>query len=311
MNHHLLRFVALLIWPLTSLAFAQESPSAKADKPAKQAASPAADDVAAIRAAAAAFETAFNAGDARAIAALWTEDGDYHDESGTVYRGRSAIAAAYTNFLKANPGLKITIAVDAVRLLSDTAAIEDGRTLLNAHPGAPGYSRYTAVHVKVDGKWLMSTVRDTHVATPSAYEHLADFEWMVGSWAAESHGTKTAYDCQWIANKSFLERRYTVTHPDQSVTTGVQIIGWDPATRAIQSWNFSSDGGTAVGLWQPHASGYAAELHGTTGEGVRTTAFNVFRKLDDDTFAWQSVQRTVGDQRLPDTEEVIVKRQSK
>lgn len=311
---YLCRFTLMLGLSISSLAYAQSTPAAKPEKPAKptkpEVRAPAPPESDAIRASARAFEAAFNKGDAQAIAALWTADGDYHDEAGDVYQGRAAIADGYAKFFATHPNAQIKIIVDSVKLLSESAAIEDGRALLEPQDGAPAISKYTVVHVKDGGKWLMSTVRDTRVETPSTYPHLADLDWLVGHWSAEEHGNKTEYVCRWIANKSFLERRYTVTHHDQSVTTGVQIVGWNAIAGHVQSWNFASGGGFALGDWQPHGNGWAAEVQGFTGDGVPTSALNIFTKLDDNTFAWQSVQRTAGDQSLPDTDEVIVKRQN-
>ena len=57
-----------------------------------------------IRATAAAFVQAFDRGDARAVAALWTPDGSVADDSGTIYKGRPAIEAQYAELFKQNPG---------------------------------------------------------------------------------------------------------------------------------------------------------------------------------------------------------------
>lgn len=264
----------------------------------------------AIRATSLAFETAFNKHDAKAVAALWTEDGDYHDEDGVVHQGRKAIEQDYARFFADEKSTKIRVMIDSVRLLSDTAAIEDGRAIASTHSGAPAISKYSVVHVKVDGKWLMSTVRDTRIEIPSTYAQLEDFEWLIGKWIAEERGTKTEYECRWVANKSFIERKYIVTHADQTVTGGIQFIGWNAQAGHVQSWNFASDGGHSVGIWQPHENGWGAEVRGMTGQGVSTSAFNIFTKLDDNACTWQSVQRRVGDQTLPDTDEVVIKRQS-
>ena len=268
-------------------------------------------DLAAIRQAAADFTASFNAGKASEVAAHWTEDGDYTNEDGAVYEGRAAIEQEYAAFFKANKGVRIQIVVDAVKLLSDSAAIEDGRAILDPPPaGAPAITKYTVVHVKVDGKWLMSTVRDTRLETASAYHNVADLEWLIGNWSAEEHGAKMESICRWVANKSFVERKYTVTHADHSTTSGVQLIGFNPQSNQIQSWNFSSDGGLAIGTWTPRENGWSAEVHGTTGSGVGTSAVNILTRLDDNAYTWQSVQRSAGGQSLPDTGEVVLKRQS-
>src|SRR5262245_28581417 len=55
-------------------------------------------DEALIRKQAADFVRAFNKGDAKTLAALWTEEGEYIDDDGTTYRGRAAIEEVYADF---------------------------------------------------------------------------------------------------------------------------------------------------------------------------------------------------------------------
>lgn len=267
-------------------------------------------ELAAIRAGSQAFTAAFNAGDAKAVAALWTADGDYNDESGKRFAGRSEIEQNYARFFAENPGARLRIVIDSLRLLSDTAAIEDGRTILESPAqGVPATGKYTAVHVKVDGKWLMSTVRDSRMESPSAYRNIADLEWLIGVWAAEEHGQKSESVCRWIANKSFVERKYSVTHADGTTLSGLQLIGWNPQAGHVQSWNFSPDGGNAIGIWSPLPDGWSAEVRGVTGEGIPTEAVVLLQRLDDNAYLWKSVRRSVGGQPLPDTEEIVLKRQ--
>lgn len=289
---------------------AQEDKQAPADQPSEPAANRD-EELAAIRAEAQAFVDAFNQGDAQAVAALWTTDGEYVDEAGQRFAGRDAIEKCYAEFFSNNAGSKIRIMIDSLRLLGDGAAIEDGRAALEpAPPGAPGITKYTVVHVKADGKWRMASVRDTWVETPSTHRNIADLEWLIGTWIAEEHGVKTESVCRWIANKSFVERTYTVTQVDGSQTSGLQLIGWNAQDGHVQSWSFSPDGGHAVGVWTPHQGGWTAEMTGVTGDGMPTTSVNLLTRLDDNACVWQSVQRTAGGVALSDTDEVIQKRQA-
>jgi uncharacterized protein (TIGR02246 family) len=266
-------------------------------------------DLAAIRKASQDFVAAFDKGDATAVAALWTEDGDYIDEGGQKFAGREAIQKEYEAFFTAHQGTKIQLVIDSLRLLSPSAAIEDGRAILSPAPsGAPGTSKYTAVHVKVDGKWLVSTIRDYRIESPSGYRNIADLEWLIGTWTAESPAGEMKSVCTWIANKSFVQRTYATTHANGNSTSGVQLIGFNPMVGQIQSWNFSSDGGLAIGVWSPLENGWSAELTGALGDGTPTHAVNILMRLDDKAYSWQSVQRTAGDVALPNTEEVILKR---
>jgi uncharacterized protein (TIGR02246 family) len=288
----------------TLRGWAQDQSSSPSDQDSSAA------ELAAIRAESDAFVAAFNKRDATAVAALWTEDGDFIDETGQRFAGREAIEKGYEQFFADHPRARIRILIDSLRLLSDSAAIEDGRTIVQPPPaGAPTIGNYTAVHIKVDGKWRLSTVRESTIETPSAYHQVADLEWLIGTWTAQEHGASSESTCRWIANKSFVQRSYKVTHADGSTITGVQIIGWNPRAGHVQSWNFSSDGGHAIGVWTPISGGWSAAIHGITGDGTPTVAVNVLTKLDDNAYVWQSMHRSAGGAPLPDTDEVVLKRQ--
>ena len=272
-------------------------------------------DLAALRQSAQAFRDAFNHGNAKAIAALWTKDAEYIDESGEHFQGRDAIAKEYANFFAENPAAKITILVDSLRLISDDAAIESGRAAVSPPgPGAPATSKYTAVHAKVDGKWLMAFARDTRVETPSAYNHLKDFEWLAGTWSAVEQGTYdegnlVEMNCAWGPNKSTFEIHYTINEAGGlEPLSGKQIVGWDPETRRIQSWSFSSDGGRSTGVWSQQDGGWTVVTQGVLPNGTRTSAINSFARMEDDAIIWQSSQRVSGGAPLQDAEEIILRR---
>src|SRR5262245_52216093 len=69
----------------------------------------------AIRQSARAFEAAFEKRDAKSIAALWTEDGEYQDAGGELIRGRGEIEKAFAEFFKENPQPKIGIVIESIR----------------------------------------------------------------------------------------------------------------------------------------------------------------------------------------------------
>src|SRR5262245_6392826 len=61
------------------------------------------------------FAEAFNKGDAKAVAALWTENGECREANGPTFVGRAAIEKSYAEFFKANPGAKIEVLVKSIR----------------------------------------------------------------------------------------------------------------------------------------------------------------------------------------------------
>lgn len=303
-------FVLSCLAAISTVAQEPDTSAAKSESTANRRETNA--DLAAIRAESKAFVAAFNQRDAKAVAEFWTEQGEYTDETGRDYRGRAAIEEGYAQYFAQNPGAIMRISIESLRLITDSMAIEDGRAIVEPPPtGAPGIGKYSAVHVKVDGKWRMASVRDTWEATPSAYENVADLEWLIGDWIAEDHGSKTESSCQWIAGKSFVERKYTTTHANGASVSGVQIIGWDPQIDQVRSWNFSADGGNAMGLWTPTEQGWSAEIEGTTGDGTTTKAVNTLKKLDENAYVWQSIDRMLGEENFPDTDEIVIRRKPK
>jgi uncharacterized protein (TIGR02246 family) len=268
------------------------------------------DAVAAIHSESAAFVEAFNRQDAEAIGKLWTEDGEYVDESGQRFDGREAIVKEYAAFFEAAGTPKIKLTIDSVRLLSDRTAIEDGSASVEPAPeGVRGVSRYVAVHVKVGDRWQMASVRETWSEMPAENRAFEDLDWLVGTWATEEHGAQIQSVYQWDAARRFLERTYSTKRFDGSQTTGRQLIGWNADLGRLQSWTFSDDGGHAVGFWTEQPEGWLIETEGLTGDGTPTTSVVLLRKLDDKAYAWQSVARGAGGQMLPDTDEIVLKRQ--
>lgn len=264
-----------------------------------------------IRGQAQQFVDAFNNQDVDAIMNLWAEDGEYIDDSGRRFVGHDALRKGYVGLFKNNAASRLRVLVDSVRLLADHVAIEDGRAIVDPPPaGVPGFKKYTAIHIQVDGKWLLASVRDQHVETPSSFHNVADLEWLIGDWTAEDQGVRIQSHCRWIGNKSFVQRRYIVTEVDGTMSSGVQMVGWNPLDGHVQSWDFSPDGGHAVGIWAPVEGGWIAEIHGVTGEGLTTNSVNTMIRLDDNAYVWQSTGRSVGEESLPDTGEVILKRQT-
>jgi uncharacterized protein (TIGR02246 family) len=100
---------------LVALGNRQPTPAPAAGQPKAEAAAIA--DEAAVRKSAQQFEEAFNKKDARAVAALWTENGELTDVDGTVVRGRAELEKMYTAAFAATPKSQGKIEVEAVRPL--------------------------------------------------------------------------------------------------------------------------------------------------------------------------------------------------
>jgi len=191
-----------------------------------------------------AFVEAFEKGDAKAVAAFWAEDGDYVDLSGRRLQGRPAIEDAFKDFFAENKGLKLRIDVNSVRFVTPDTAIEDGRTSVTSPDGGPpNQARYTNVHVKKSGQWVLQSVRETPYSAPGNYEHLRGLEWAIGEWVDEEGGPEIDHATfEWSPDGNFLISTQDVTVRDTLVSRSTEWIGWDPATSQIRSWSFVADG---------------------------------------------------------------------
>ena len=102
-RERLLIVVALLGAAQLPFGMAQEPGVAvTTQKPAAQV-DPSETDIKLIRAGSEVFVTAFNKHDAKAVAALWTEDGEYIDDTGRTIAGRDAIEKDYAAFFAEQP----------------------------------------------------------------------------------------------------------------------------------------------------------------------------------------------------------------
>ena len=269
-------------------------------------------DEAAIRATAADYEKAFNKGDAKAVAASWAADGELVDETGRVLKGREAIEKEFAAIFADQAGAQIEVGVDAIKFLTPEVAVESGTTRARSATTAAGPPvKYTAVHVKRDGKWLLSNVSESRASGGANARNLAGLSWLVGEWKADLGDGKTyRMTCQWMPEKSFLSRTFSVTEGDRTLNSGTQIIGWSPVVGEIVSWTFDSTGGVGQEMWEDHGNRWRIDASSLLADGATSLATNLMNKIDDNTFTWRSVERSLNEKLLPDTAEVRVERVS-
>ena len=268
-------------------------------------------DDAAIRATAAAFVKAFNAGDPKAVAGLWTADGTVGNDEGSLIKGQKAIEEEYATLFKQHPTARMQVAIKSIEFPTPTTAIEDGMAqVLTKDNAPPSASRYTAVHVLENGHWFMASVRESSIPVASNFDQLQGLGWLVGNWELKADGAQVASRIRWIANKSFLQRDFSVHRDGLLASSGTQIVGWDARSRQVVSWTFDSSGGYGTGTWTAAANGWQIESAGVTAEGVPTSSKDHLIRVpgEDNVFGWRSVDRKLGETKLPDTREVVLDR---
>lgn len=280
---------AVLAAGLGYALFAQDKP-----KPAP-AADPAAE--AGLKKTTAAFMAAFNAGDAKAIAALWTDNAEMIEADGDVIRGRGAIEKAYAEAFKARPKATATVEHGSVRFLGATAAIAEGVMTVTA-PGVaePDVTKFSAVIVREGEEWKLASVRST-VPDPQAGS-LEDLEWLVGDWTAKGDAGVLKISYAWDENKVFINGKYTIAKDGKTVSSGTQVLGRNPGN-GLRTWSFDSTGTTSQGVWARDDKRWVSETSGVTADGTEVASVNVIVPLGPDAFTWQTTDRAADGEPLP------------
>jgi uncharacterized protein (TIGR02246 family) len=268
-------------------------------------ADPRSQDRAAVRAAMQAFVKAFESRDAKAVAALWTAGGEFRNVDGVVVQGRDALEKGLTALFARTPEVTAEVRPEPVRFLANDAAIEEGTATVRRGRVEPaGPTRYRAVLVREGGRWLLAELRESPGPGPS----INDLGWLVGEWKSVSgQGAEIRTTYAWVPNQKFLQGRFTIQEKGLSLT-GTQVIGVDPATGTLHSWTFEANGGVGEADWSRDGDHWVLDAAGTLTDGRPLTETNILRRVNDDTFTWQSIDRTLDDTALPDLPPVKVMR---
>jgi uncharacterized protein (TIGR02246 family) len=263
-----------------------------------------------IRRVSEAFAGAFAAGDAAKVGQFFTPQGEYlSDDRDEPLHGRDAIEKAYAEFVAKRPKITAEAKVEKVRFLGRDTAVEEG--VFTVKPvegeGPVTSSRYSTLYVREDGAWRIALMKewDEDPAEPPGLDALA---WLVGTWDAGSDDRRLQTTYEWAAGKKFLVARFKIS--GEGETSGVQIIGVDPAYETVRSWLFESDGGIGEASWSWDGQRWEIESSATLADGTESKAVNFVRRTGPDAFTWQSVDRVEEGERQPDIGPVKVTRRA-
>jgi uncharacterized protein (TIGR02246 family) len=314
--------LVLLLWALISLdvgtIFAQETkpkpkiqPTVFTQEPKpKPKIQPAATDVhakdrTAIRDAMTSFAKAFEARDAKKLAAHWTAEGEHQTVRGATVRGREALEQGFGEFFSATPEVLADVQPEALRFLSKDAAVEEGVVTVRKGSTAPAAkARYRALLVREEDRWRLASLSES----PDDSVSLGDLGWLVGEWKSTSGGgaeIRTTYT--WDANRKFIHVQFSIKEADRTLS-GKQVIGVDPATGMIHSWTFEANGGVGEADWSRDGDHWVLDAVGTLPDGTTLRQTNILSRVNADTFTWQSTERTLDDSELADLAPVKVTR---
>jgi uncharacterized protein (TIGR02246 family) len=262
-------------------------------------------DEQAIRKSGTDFSIAYAKSDAKAVAALWTEQGEMQDESGEVIRGRAAIEQAFADAFKDHPGGKIEVLVDSIHFPAKDLAIEEGilRQTSNGKD-LPSSTRYSAVHVRDGGQWKMAISQEWGAGR----NRLEDLDWLVGTWKAKLPDQEVTLTFTKDDKRPLLVGKFTRQASGKPAMSGTMKISFDPRRGQIRSSHIDDDGGHGQAVWFRDGNNWLLDASGVTDDGIETAAVNILGRLNNDAITWRSTARAMGGQPVPDTAPVKLTR---
>ena len=266
-------------------------------------------ELTAVRAQIKSYVEAFNKYDAKAVAAHWTESGEFITPGGNQIQGRADLEKEFTAYFAEAKDAKLEIGEPQLQLLSPGVVVEHGAALVVASDREPVETDYEAIHVKTSEGWRMDSVREKEFVRPqSNYERLQQLEWMIGEWVDADDNATVETSCQWTKNQNFITRSFRVYVEDRVDLEGTQVIGWDASIGKIRSWVFDSEGGFGVGLWSNSGNRWTVQALRVLADGKRGSTTTVTEIVDENTLKVYTVGREVDGELLPNVGPITVVR---
>jgi uncharacterized protein (TIGR02246 family) len=249
---------------------------------------------------------AFRSRDAEAVAACWSESADNRSlDSGEETHGRQQVQQVFQTLFEEDASAEIDLDIQEIRPLGSNLAVVDGISQLSFSTGDATASRFTAIVMKKDGRWMLESVREAATELPEtsrgyAIRRVSEF---AGRWESVAGRQDVSTHAFWTAGGGFLVRSHTVQGKasDREIT---EIIGWDPVRQGIRSWLFTSDGGFAEGSWTIEDDHFDVMLDGTTASGDIVTGRLMITRLGPDDLRTEVEGSVIAD-LLPPTGDMI------
>jgi uncharacterized protein (TIGR02246 family) len=244
------------------------------------------------------FADAFNKGDAAAVAALWTANGECREAGGETFVGRDAIEKAYATYFKANAGAKIELLVKSIRFPAKDLAVEEGLVRQSrATNDLPRSTHYVTVHSREDGRWKVALSSEGGVGE----DRLEDLDWLLGDWTTKVKDDAVRLTFARDTKKPLITGTFTRTATGKDPVSGSVRISLDPETGQIRSWGFEDDGAHSQALWVCDGKSWVQDCRGVLADGTPTAERIILRRVGADAITWHSVDRVLGDTPLRDT----------
>jgi uncharacterized protein (TIGR02246 family) len=259
----------------------------------------------------AALAKAYNARDSKAIAELFTPNGEFIDAEDNVFQGRDAISREFAALFEINPKNEIAVTAEDIREISSGVLAVDGVASFPAKEGTePVTVDFSALVVKqADGQWLLASIRsegEESLRTPHA--QLKDLEWLIGEWIDESEESTMHTTTRWSDDGNFIITSFAIHVAGRKVMTGTQWIGWDGSLDKFRSWVFDSEGGHSEGIWTELDDRWVVKATGVRPDGDACSATHTYEPQGTDGYVFSVSDRIVGNETQPDFTARVVRK---
>jgi hypothetical protein len=253
-------------------------------------------EIAAIRAAAKSYLEAKRQHNAEEMRKSCTVDGDYVDADGRVYKMHDLISKL-GNTTPRNDVAPAEVAPPqtSLRFITSDVAIEDSTADSETmSDGRVPFSRFTAVWVKRNGRWLLDSLRESSTASATTNSRLLPLAWLLGEWSAKAGDSATLVSARWSDGGHYIVRDFVVRRPNSEAITASQRIGWDPRVQGIKSWSFDSQGGFGEALWVQDGPKWIVESKDVTADGKTSRSATAYTPSGTDRYVWEVRSATIG-----------------
>ncbi len=113
---------------------------------------------------------------------------------------------------------------------------------------------------------------------------------------------------RWDDDRRSILSEFKIQVHGRPAHSGSERIAWDPLAKKLHCWVVNSEGGLAEGVWTRNGNQWLIKMSGVTGDGKPISSTNVFARVAKDRMTWQSRDRVIGNELMPNTKEISIVR---
>jgi len=283
----------ILFWECVALASYLPGVAARAEETETADA-----EAAAVRAAARDYATAVGCGDTEALLRTWTKNGDYVDATGRLFHAHELIRMMSAAPRANKTSEDVAPSKSSLRFIAPSVAIEDGTYDAGyANDGSVMQGHFTAVWVKRDGRWMLDSLREAAIASPTRDEHLMPLAWLLGEWVGKTDDSVVFVSARVSDRGNYIIREFGILGGGEATAT--ERIAWDPSSGEFKSWTFDSQDGRGEGCWKRDGNRWLIETKEVMGDGKPATTSAIVTPDGEGQYVWEVKNSKVGDQSVP------------